>query len=134
VTTRDRIDRELLGLEPISHRLPPGADRASIETLFDDGFFEVGASGKAYSREFVVEVVEKRYLNGVDPRDDAWQIDAFATRALTDDLFLVTYRLSFDGRCSRRSTLWRRHGSGWRSVYHQGTLCEPDPEPSPPAA
>jgi len=131
VATRDRSDPELLALEPISHRLPRGADRADIEALFDDDFFEIGASGKVYSRDLVVDVVEQRYLSGVDPRDDAWEIDSFATRALTDDLSLVTYRISFAGRLSRRSTLWRRHATGWRAVYHQGTLCEPDPEPGP---
>lgn len=112
-------------MEPITHRLPAGADRATIEALLEDDFYEVGASGRIHRRNEVIDVVAQRYASGAEPDDDAWQLDDFSTRELTDDLRLVTYRLAFAGRLSRRSTLWRRHESGWRAVYHQGTPCGP---------
>lgn len=122
-----RVDEELRALEPITHRLPAGADRAAIEALLEENFFEVGASGKVYPRDVVLDVVAQRYSRGEDPDDDAWSIDDFSTVALIDNVYLVTYRLRFAGRLSRRSTLWRRHQSGWCAVYHQGTPCEPEP-------
>ena len=124
MTHRDVAESELVAMEPLLHRLPAGADRVAISGILDDDFFEVGASGKEYRREFVIDVVEERYSNGVDPDDDAWEIDSLSIRVLADDVRLVTYRLSFAGRLSRRSTLWRRSEAGWRAIYHQGTICD----------
>jgi hypothetical protein len=124
VTNKDSCHSELLELEPLTHRFPAGADRDAIGAVLENEFFEVGASGKLYCREFVLDVVEQRYSLGLDPADDAWEIDDFSCLALSDDVHLVTYRLCLAGRFSRRSTLWRRHQTGWRAVYHQGTLCE----------
>ena len=121
-------------MEPLLHRLPAGADREAISGILDDDFFEVGASGKEYRREFVIDVVEERYSNGVDPDDGAWEIDSLSTRILGDDVRLVTYRLSFAGRLSRRSTLWRRSEAGWRAIYHQGTICDSEPQSAHPSA
>ncbi len=116
-----RVADELVELEPIFHRLPAGSDRAAIEAIIEPTFFEVGASGSVYRRDFVLRVVEQRYLDGTDPNDDAWKIADFDAADVSDDLVLVTYHLVFDGRPSRRSTLWRRHEEGWRAIYHQGT-------------
>jgi len=30
-------------------------------------------------------------------------------------------------RITRRATLWRRTAGGWKVLYHQGTLVEPQP-------
>ncbi|WP_341257544.1 DUF4440 domain-containing protein [Gordonia malaquae] len=115
---------ELAALEPISHRLPPGAGHSDIEALLEPDFVEVGASGTAYRRQFVINTVVQRYARGIDPDDDAWQIDEFSVRQVGTLLHLVTYRLTYGGRTSRRSTLWRKCDSGYRAVYHQGTLCD----------
>ena len=125
MTIHHDLESEPAALEPLLHRLPAGADRQAIGGILDDDFFEVGASGKVYRREFVIDVVEERYSTGVDPDDGAWDIDNLSTRVLSDDLRLVTYRLSLAGRLSRRSTLWRRSLSGWQAIYHQGTICDP---------
>lgn len=125
------VDRELATLEPIFHRLPPRADRRAVEALLEPDFFEVGASGVVYTRHFVLDVVEQRYRDGQDPNDAAWTITDFRSLALAADVYLVTYRLRFQERLSRRCTLWRRRGSTWKAVYHQGTACDPaDATPS----
>lgn len=125
MTQAEHFTAELFALEPLTHRLPPGADREAIDALLDDEFVEVGASGLVYSRDFVISLVEQRYADGVDPDDTAWEIEDVSLRVLANNLCLVTYQLCFAGRYSRRSTLWRRHGLNWRALYHQGTLCEP---------
>ena len=120
--TNEARDSELAALEPLLHRLPVGADRSLIESLLEPDFFEVGASGSVYQRSFVLDEVERRYAEGVDPDDDAWSVEEFSASSVAVDLYLVTYQLSFAGRLSRRCTLWRRHESVWRAVYHQGTI------------
>jgi hypothetical protein len=36
----------------------------------------------------------------------------------------LTYTLHQGARITRRSTIWRRTGEGWKIVYHQGTMVE----------
>ncbi|MCC3321565.1 nuclear transport factor 2 family protein [Gordonia bronchialis] len=119
------VDRELEALEPIFHRLPPRADRRAVEALIEPDFYEVGASGAVYTRSHVLDVVEQRYREGLDPDDAAWTVTDFHCHALTDRVYLVTYRLTLLERTSRRCTLWVRRGSTWRAAYHQGTICDP---------
>ena len=44
-------------------------------------FWEVGASGLCYSREYVLDELEKRYA---DPTDDAWQTSDFHCLEIAD--------------------------------------------------
>ena len=37
----------------------------------------------------------------------------------------MTYTLLQGARVTRRATLWRRSMSGWKILYHQGTLVNP---------
>ena len=125
VSRPGEVDRELKALEPIFHRLPPRADRRAVEALIEPDFYEVGASGAVYTRSHVLDVVEQRYREGLDPDDDAWAVTDFQSQALADRVYLVTYRLTLLGRTSRRCTLWVQRDSTWRAAYHQGTICDP---------
>lgn len=82
-------------------------------------FWEVGASGRRYSREFVIGSLLNRYNNSFH---ETWHIEDFQCRKIADDNYLVTYTLFQGERPSRRSTLWRRDDSSWKVLYHQGTL------------
>jgi hypothetical protein len=114
------VESELEALEPLFHRFPPGTSRENVELLIGEDFWEVGASGSIYHRDMVVAALADR---GATPHDDDWQVRDFAARELADGLWLATYELEQDrGRVSRRSTLWRREGEGWKAEYHQGTL------------
>lgn len=112
---------ELRAREPIFHHPEFGTARADYEAMMDDGFWEVGASGKRYSREFVLEVLEERRRN---PAEDRWEARDFHCRALGADTYLLTYTLRQDARLTRRATIWRRAPQGWKIVYHQGTLVQ----------
>lgn len=50
-------------------------------------FWEVGASGRRYSREFVLDVLEQRLAN---PHDDEWETSDFYCRKLAPQLYLLT--------------------------------------------
>jgi hypothetical protein len=48
-----------------------------------------------------------------------------AGRVLPDGLVLLTYRSTTAQRSALRSSLWRRETSGWRVLFHQGTVLPP---------
>lgn len=109
---------ELVAFEPLFHRTERGTARADFEAMTAPDFWEVGASGARYDREFVWSVLEQRYA---DARPDEWATSDFACRALGGDTYLLTYVLRQGARLTRRATVWERADAGWRVVYHQGT-------------
>jgi hypothetical protein len=109
----------LVAREPLLHRLAEGAGRDEIDAELDDTFWEIGASGRRYARDQVIDVVLAR---GPDPPGGAWTLENAACRRLGPDTWMITYDLDQHGRRSRRCTVWRRHGDRWRALYHQGTL------------
>lgn len=115
------IEQQLIEREPIFHRLKPGATREDLEAMTDESFWEVGASGRRYSRAFVIDAVLKRLAN---PAEDRWRAEDFCCREIAPENYLLTYTLHQGTRITRRSTIWRRAPSGWKIVYHQGTVVE----------
>ncbi|HEY7213320.1 MAG TPA: DUF4440 domain-containing protein, partial [Thermoanaerobaculia bacterium] len=90
-----------------------------FERMTEAEFWEVGASGRRYSREHVLDELEKRYAN---PAEDRWETRDFHCQQIARDNYLLTYTL-LQGECvTRRSTIWRRTAEGWKIVYHQGTV------------
>jgi hypothetical protein len=112
---------ELAAREPIFHRPELGTARADFEGMTADDFWETGASGRRYSREFVLDELERRYSAA---HDDAWETSEFLCRELAPDVYLLTYTLLQEKRKTRRATIWRRTAGGWKIVYHQGTVVE----------
>lgn len=113
------VARELAAREPIFHRPEFGTRREDFERMVTADFREVGASGAAYSRGFVLDTLEQRHRKAVVER---LTVSEFRCQRLAGDHFLVTYLLDQDGRLSQRATIWRKDEDGWRAVYHQGTL------------
>jgi hypothetical protein len=122
-TPRSVLD-QLMQLEPVFHRLELGSTRADLEQLMDAEFCEVGASGRRYNRNYVLDILEKR---GGIAGDDVWQCSDFQCLELARDTYLVTYTLlQQQQRMTRRCSVWRRVGQGWKILYHQGTVVEAD--------
>jgi len=114
--------KELSAREPIFHRLEFGASRADLEKMTAEDFFEVGASGRRYSRGFVLDTLEKRFAT---PHADIWETTDFHCRRLSDDTYLLTYTLLQEhSRLTRRCTIWQRTRVGWKILYHQGTIVQ----------
>lgn len=113
---------ELSRREPIFHRPEFGTTRADFERMTDEDFWEIGASGSRYTRQMVLDALEKRYAV---PHKDVWETMDFRCRKLAPEVYLLTYNLVQDKvRHTRRSTIWRRTGGEWKIVYHQGTLIQ----------
>lgn len=116
----ETVLEELKQREPIFHRPEPGTTRADFENMTDPVFWEVGASGRRYSREHVIATLVERYSA---PHRDVWETQGFHCLEIAPDNYLLTYTLIQDEeRVTRRSTIWRRTAEGWKIVYHQGTI------------
>jgi hypothetical protein len=116
---------ELLGVleqlrqcEPIFHRSEFGATRADFERMTETDFWEVGASGRRYSRQYVLDVLDSRRHAS---EEDAWETSDFHCRELAANIYLLTYTLLQGQRRTRRSTIWSRASGDWKIVFHQGT-------------
>jgi len=112
---------ELIPREPIFHRPELGTTRADLERMTEETFWEVGASGRRYSRQYVLDELEKRRANQAE---DLWQTRDFHCLEIAADNYLITYTLIQGARVTRRSTIWRRTAEGWKILYHQGTIAE----------
>lgn len=119
----DGVLEELVAREPLFHRTEHGTGRADFEAMTAPDFWEVGASGARYDREFVWSVLAERYAaDGPDEWETGdWEAGDFACRPLGGGTYLLTYRLRQGARLTRRATVWERTDGGWRAVYHQGT-------------
>ena len=113
---------QLVSREPIFHRPELGTTRADYEHMTTVDFWEVGASGRRYSREEILEELERRRKA---PPVDVWEATGFHCRELAKDVYLLTYTLlQHNQRKTRRSTIWQRMQEGWKIVFHQGTIVQ----------
>jgi hypothetical protein len=110
---------ELRAREPICHRPEFGTTRADFAAEMSEDFWEVGASGRRYDREFVLATLEERWSR---PHDDPWVTSDFHCREVGQDTYALTYTLRQKERLTRRLTIWRRVGGSWKALYHQGTV------------
>jgi len=114
------VFEELRAREPIFHHPEFGTTRTDFDRMMAPDFWEVGASGRRYSRESILQELERRhsgqYVEGKLVATD------FHCQKLADALYLLTYTLLQDDRKTRRATIWQHTGDGWKIVYHQGTV------------
>ena len=115
------IQQSLIGRETIFHRAELGRTRADFEAMMANEFGEIGASGRHYSREYVLETLAQRYSAAYD---DEWKTGDFYCQEIAPANYLLTYTLWQGSRVTRRATIWRRSASGWLIVFHQGTVVE----------
>ena len=115
------ILHELQSREPIFHHPEKfGTTREDIENQMAPEYWEVGASGKIYTREFVIQTLLERYKNQTT---DIWEAQDFQCMEISENNYLLTYTLIQNKtRITRRATIWRKTHSDWKIVYHQGTL------------
>jgi hypothetical protein len=112
------VFEELRRREPIFHTPEFGATVADFEKATAPDYWEVGASGRRYSREFIVRTLDRK--DGVDAAAAGWH--SHGLRRLGPDTHLLTYTLRQGERVTRRATIWEKAGEGWRVLYHQGTV------------
>jgi hypothetical protein len=116
------ILEELKSREPIFHRPEFGTTRTDFERMMHPDFWEIGASGRRYSREYALAELEKRHQH---PHEDVWGTSEFHCRELAPNIYLLTYTLIQNRiRKTRRVTIWQKTEVGWKIMFHQGTIVE----------
>jgi hypothetical protein len=109
------LERQLHELEERLMRPGTRSSRRNLEELLAQEFVEIGTSGTEYDRENVISAMMLEH-------PAAWSIANFKARALGENAALVIYTATKSGgESSVRSSVWRRYGSQWKIVFHQGT-------------
>ncbi len=96
------------------------SSEARLRSLLSPDFLEIGASGDFFGLDSL--------LNSL-PQETAWSAVAqdFEHRRLSPELVQLFYRAAVSREngsgttYSRRTSIWKKDGSGWKMVYHQGT-------------
>jgi hypothetical protein len=91
------------------------SDPVRLDGWLADDFREIGQSGRLWRRDEIIAA-----LASEEPLSAA-VVSERAERLLGPDTVLLTYRLVFEGRSSRRSSLWRLERGTMRCFFHQGT-------------
>jgi hypothetical protein len=122
-----RVDEELHEVleklrrrEPIFHTPEFGVSISDMDAAMSPDYWEVGASGRRYSREFILDQLPQR--PHVDAASAGWQTEDFGLRRLGPDTYLLTYTLHQGERITRRATIWEHAAGHWQILYHQGTI------------
>ena len=111
---------ELRPREPIFHVAAFGTTPTDFEQMMAPDYWEVGASGRRYSRPFILKTLEDN--PPADAAEAGWRCFDFGLRALGVETYLLTYTLHQGDRVTRRATIWQRTSDGWHILYHQGTM------------
>jgi hypothetical protein len=98
--------------------------REAAGALLSADFTEFGSSGSIYDKAAVLAGLEEERHEGslIERQTSHWSICE-----LGPDAALITYRVKRreppNGlwEASLRSSLWRRTGSSWEMLFHQGT-------------
>lgn len=122
---------ELRRREPIFHTPEFGTTLADFESATDRHYWEVGASGRRYSRDFILRTLQQN--PPVDAVSANWQIYDLGLRRLGPDTYLLTYTLHQAERITRRATIWQSTGTDWLILYHQGTIVSAEEDDIAPA-
>ena len=123
------VEKYILSREPIFHHREFTNCREDVEKETTEDYFEISASGCDYSREFVLDYLEKRYKeNSTDDMvKDNWQVKDFKIKKIADELYLVNYTLYGQGRVTKRGEIWKGSlTNGLKIMYHQGTIVNQD--------
>ncbi len=115
------IKNEILKQEIILQQPEPGTTRNDFEKLIAEEFREIGASGRSYGRQEVIEALIKRSEN---PASEKWEIKDADCIEISPGSFLFTYLLIQSSRTTHRASIWRRRGADLQILYHQGTITQ----------
>jgi len=116
------IKSELLNLEPLFHHQELGTSKEIFENMITADYWEVGASGKVYTKEFIIQTLIERYSK---PYFEEIEIKNFSCQEIENNSFFITYELVQNKtRHTRRLTIWKKIESSWKALYHQGTIIE----------
>ena len=105
----------VIALELMLLRPEIRASVVEVDRLLDPEFQEIGASGRLWTRQ---EMLDELTTSEAAPSITA---DDFDGSELAPGMVLITWRSTMDVKVARRSSLWRWSDGRWRILFHQGT-------------
>jgi hypothetical protein len=127
----EKVLEELRGMEPIFHTAEFGRTAEDFDRRMAADYWEVGASGRRYSREFILQYLTEN--SPVSVASAGWTCSDLGLRRLGAANYLLTYTLRQEERVTRRATVWQQVGGGWQILFHQGTVVSAAEEDRIPA-
>lgn len=112
---------QLQALEVELHHPDVRRSRERLEQLLHPDFYEVGRSGRTYTRDTVIDQLTAEQSQPI------MESEAFTLLELAPGVALLTYRSAFAdperglSYHALRSSLWLKTSNGWQMRYHQGT-------------
>jgi hypothetical protein len=99
-------------------------DRHAVASLLAPEFVEFGSSGRVFTREQILELLENEQPQRIELRD-------FAVQTLAPKAALATWRsIRLDGSKPEasflRSSIWVFREERWQMIFHQGTRAAED--------
>ncbi|WP_374929929.1 RNase H family protein [Kytococcus sedentarius] len=88
-------------------------DPAEVAALLHSDWYEVGASGRVWTRE--------EMLAEIGPLPEPVEVEVLSTSALDAHTLLLLWRAVTASGASVRTSLWVRESGRWRQRFHQGT-------------
>ncbi len=121
--TKDLLDL-LVDLERSLHRKSIRRSKEKLNELLHDDFEEVGASGRAYNKDQIIEELLNEMPFTINASD-------FELRMFSEDIAQLKYKTKNTARnnlmrTTLRSSIWKNEGSRWKMVFHQGTVVQTD--------
>jgi hypothetical protein len=92
------------------------ADKERLTELLAPDFEEIGASGRVWDLQSILEML----LAENDQTPDI-EVYGLMGRVITEDVVILRWQSVRGDRRVHRTSLWRRRPEGWRLVHHQGT-------------
>ena len=95
------------------------ADADRLLELLAPDFIEVGASGRQWDRDSILELLDQESTD-----DDVVPIEIhdLRGRVIAPGVIQVLWDSDQAGRRARRTSLWCERERGWQQIHHQGTL------------
>jgi ribonuclease HI len=89
------------------------ADPAAVTAMLHRSWTEIGASGRLWSRE--------ELLDRIGPLAEPTDLEVVSADRLAEDVLLLVWRAVADSGSRLRSSIWVRSGGGWQQRFAQGT-------------
>lgn len=108
----------VFGLERELQSRATRGDAARLRELLSPDFVEIGASGRRWDLESILELLR---AEAAHPATHAIVMTPLEGRVLAPGVVQVFWDSDQAGRRARRTSLWQRGPRGWQLTYHQAT-------------
>jgi len=90
-----------------------------LDLLLNDGFIEIGSSGKCYNKSTVIESLRNESTQNITIKD--FKIINLSDEVVTAIYIAVKKEGNTPKSFSRRCSIWKKENGSWQLYYHQGT-------------